>query len=120
MTSNDDLFVIHPDASAMMGDGRVLVALHNAEGEITSVESDKPELAAVVMGFSRPMALSSLAQRFPYFPHDTLTSAVDLLRISGLLVEASELVTDDSIEQEMMIDSAQALANSAKKIAEEL
>lgn len=120
MTSNDDLFVIHPDASAMMGDGRVLVALHNADGEVTSVESEKPELAAVVMGFSRPMALSSLAQRFPYFPPDTLTSAVDLLRVSGLLIEASELLTNDSVEQEMMAESARALVKSAQKIEEEL
>ena len=120
MTSSDDLFVIHPDASAMMGDGRVLVARHNSDGEVTSVESAKPELAAVVMGFSRPMALSSLAERFPYFPSDTLRSAVDLLRVSGLLIEASELLTDESAEQEMMLESARALAKSAKKIEDEL
>ncbi|CAN5920535.1 hypothetical protein BH11MYX4_BH11MYX4_13380 [soil metagenome] len=120
MTANDDLFVMHPDASAMMGDGRVLVALHNAEGAVTSVESEKPELAAVVMGFSRPMALSSLGERFPYFPHDTLTSAVDLLRVAGLLIGASELLRDESVEQEMMVESARALAKSAKKIEEEL
>ncbi len=118
--SANDLFVMHPDASAMMGDGRVLVALHNDDGEVTSVESEKPELAAVVMGFSRPMALSSLGDRFPYFPHDTLTSAVDLLRAGGLLIEASEVVTNQAVEQEMMVASARALATSARKIEEEL
>ncbi len=118
--SANDLFVMHPDASAMMGDGRVLVALHNDDGEVTSVESEKPELAAVVMGFSRPMALSSLGERFPYFPHDTLTSAVDLLRAGGLLIEASEILTNQSVEQEMMVASARALATSARKIEEEL
>lgn len=112
--------MVHPDASVVMGDGRVLVALHNADGEITSVESEKPELAGVVMAFSRPLALSSLAQRFPYFPHDTLASAVDLLRVSGVLVQASDLVTDEVSEQEMMIESARALAKSATRIEEEL
>ncbi len=118
--SANDLFVMHPDASAMMGDGRVLVALHNTDGDVTSVESEKPELAAVVMGFSRPMALSTLGERFPYFPHDTLTSAVELLRAGGLLIEASEVLTDESVEQEMMVASARALATSARKIEEEL
>ena len=118
--SANDLFVMHPDASAMMGDGRVLVALHNPDGDVTSVESEKPELAAVVMGFSRPMALSTLGERFPYFPHDTLTSAVELLRAGGLLIEASEVLTDESGEQEMMVASARALATSARKIEEEL
>ena len=118
--SANDLFVMHPDASAMMGDGRVLVALHNDDGEVTSVESEKPELAAVVLGFSRPMALSSLGERFPYFPHDTLTSAVNLLRAGGLLIEAAEVLTNQSVEQEMMVASARALATSARKIEEEL
>jgi hypothetical protein len=120
MTSNEALVMVHPDASVVMGDGRVLVALHNADGEITSVESEKPELAAVVMAFSRPLAPSSLAQRFPYFPRDTLASAVDLLRASGVLVEASDVVMDEVAEQEKMIESARALAKSARKIEEEL
>src|SRR5690349_15512771 len=120
MTSNDALLIVHPDASVVMGDGRVLVALHNPDGEVTSVESDKPELAAVVMAFSRPLAPSNLAKRFPYFPKDTLASAADLLRASGVLVPAAELVTEDAGEQEMMLESARALAKSATKIEEEL
>jgi hypothetical protein len=120
MTSNDALLMVHPDASAVMGDGRVLVALHNADGAVTSVESEKPELAAVVMAFSRELALSSLARRFPYFPHDTLASAVDLLRVSGVLVPASDLLTDDTTEHAMMIESARALVKTATKIEEEL
>jgi len=118
--SADALLIVHPDASVVMGDGRVLVALHNAEGEITSVESDKPELAAVVLAFSRPLAMSSLPQRFPYFPRDTLASAADLLRVSGVLVEATEVVADDANEQERMVESARALARTATKIEEEL
>lgn len=120
MSSNDTLLVVHPDASVVMGDGRVLVALHNADGEITSVESDKPELAAVVMAFSQPQVLSSVTERFPYFPRDTLASAVDLLRVSGVLVEASDLITDEAAEQEMMMESAAALARSAARIEEKL
>jgi hypothetical protein len=120
MTSNDPLLVVHPDASVVMGDGRVLVALHNADGEITSVESDKPELATVVMAFSRPQMLSSVTQRFPYFPQDTLASAVDLLRVSGVLVEASDLITDEAAEQEMMMESALALSKSATRIEQKL
>ncbi len=72
------------------------------------------------MAFSRPLALSGLAERFPYFPHDTLASAVDLLLVSGVLVEASDLVTDEVSEQEMMIESARALAESAMRIEDEL
>src|SRR5262245_6682806 len=120
MTSMDALLMVHPDASVVMGDGRVLVALHKADGEIVSVESEKPELAAVVMAFSRPLELATLVQRFPYFPRDTLANAVDLLRVSGVLVEASDFVTDEVSEQEMMIESARALAKSATKIEEEL
>jgi hypothetical protein len=120
MTSKDTQLMVHPDASVVMGDGRVLVALHNADGEVTSVESEKPELAAVVMAFSRPLALSSLGERLPYFPYDMLASAVDLLHASGVLVEASDLITDEVSEREMMIESARALAKSATKIEDEL
>lgn len=117
---SDDLFVIHPDASAVMGDGRVLVALHNAEGDVTAVESEKPELAAVVMAFARPSPLGTVTARFPYFPADTLMSAVELLRVSGVLIEASDLVTDESVERDMMTESARALAQSAEKIEQGL
>lgn len=120
MTSKEHLLMVHPDASVVMGDGRVLVALLNADGEVTSVESDKPELAAVVMAFAQPTPLSTLAQRFPYFPHETLASAVDLLQVSGVLVEASDLITDEASEREMMVASARALAMSAMRIEEEL
>ena len=41
-----DLFVMHPDASAMMGDGRVLVALHNADGAGYPAASD-PEIVKI-------------------------------------------------------------------------
>lgn len=117
---SDALYVIHPDASAVMGDGRVLVALHNAEGDVTAVESEKPELAAVVMAFARPAPLHEVTARFPYFPADTLLSAVELLRISGVLIEASDLVTDESVEREMMTESARALAKSAANIEQGL
>jgi hypothetical protein len=120
MTTKEALLTVHPDASAVMGDGRVLVALHNAAGEITSVESEKPELAAAVMAFARPLPLSTLAARFPYFPQDTMASAVDLLRVSGVLVEDSELLTDEVTEHEMMMESARALVRTATKIEEEL
>jgi hypothetical protein len=120
MISKDALLMVHPDASVVMGDGRVLIALHNAEGDITSVESEKPELAAVVMAFSRPLSLASVADRFTYFPPDTLKSAIDLLLVSGVLVEASDLITDDGSEYEMMLASARAVAKSAVRVEEEL
>jgi hypothetical protein len=72
------------------------------------------------MAFSRPLPLSSLSQRFPYFPHDTLASAVDLLRVSGVLVPASDLATDDVSEHAMMIESTHALMKTATRIQEEL